>query len=179
MRIISGTHKSRIINMVNVDTTRETTDKVRGAIFNLISDYAFCGNVLDLFSGSAAMGLEALSRGCCFAYFNDINRRAYQVGKDNAKRLGVSSKTCFTNLDYRVALKRYDVKFKFIFLDPPYKLLCCNEIIEYIYENNLLLDNGLIICEVDKEEKINEYKDFVIYKDKEYGIRRIVILKKA
>lgn len=179
MRIISGTHKSRIINMVNIETTRETTDKVRGAIFNLISDYAFCGNVLDLFSGSAAMGLEALSRGCDFAYFNDVNRKAYQVGKDNAKMLGLLDKTSFTNFDYKLALKRYDVKFKFIFLDPPYKLSCCNEIIEYIYEKKLLLDNGLIICEVEKEEKINEYKDFVIYKDKEYGIRRVVILRKA
>ena len=63
MRIISGKHRSRVIKMVDVDTTRETTDKVRGAIFNLISFYPMQGVFLDLFSGSGAMGLEALSRG--------------------------------------------------------------------------------------------------------------------
>ena len=76
MRIISGKHRSRIIKMVDIDTTRETTDKVRGAIFNLISFYPITGNVLDLFSGSGAMGLEALSRGAKKAYFNDLGKKS-------------------------------------------------------------------------------------------------------
>ena len=75
MRIISGKHRSRVIKMVDIDTTRETTDKVRGAIFNLISFYPIKGACLDLFSGSGAMGLEALSRGCSKAYFNDLGKK--------------------------------------------------------------------------------------------------------
>ena len=57
--------------MVGIDSTRETTDKVRGAIFNLINSYQMQGVCLDLFSGSGAMGLEALSRGADFCFFND------------------------------------------------------------------------------------------------------------
>ena len=121
MRIISGKHRSRIIKMVGVDTTRETTDKVRGAIFNLISFHRPEGIVLDLFSGSGAMGLEALSRGYEFAYFNDINKKAYQTTKENVNALGYERNTCVTNLDYNKALSSYTKKFNVVFLDPPYK----------------------------------------------------------
>ena len=104
MRIISGKHRSRVIKMVDVDTTRETTDKVRGAIFNLLSFYPIQGVCLDLFSGSGAMGLEALSRGCEKAYFNDLGKKAYNVTKENCKALGYHNDVVITNLDYRQAL---------------------------------------------------------------------------
>lgn len=179
MRIISGMHRSRIIKMVGVETTRETTDKVRGAIFNLISFNPFQGRVLDLFSGSGAMGLEALSRGCSFAAFNDLGKKAYLITKENIKSLGYDNKSAMvTNLDYRKALNLYTEPFDYVFLDPPYKLDCCNEIIEIIAEKGLLSLNGLIICEVDKNSVINESLTFEIYKEKEYGIRKVYVLRK-
>lgn len=177
MRIISGIHRSRVIKMVDISTTRETTDKVRGAIFNLISFYPIEGIFLDLFSGSGAMGLEALSRGCSKAYFNDLGRKAYNVTKENCKALGYSKEVVVTNLDYRKALSMYKEQFNFIFLDPPYNLDCCNEIIEYVETNNLLTPNGLIICEVDKDTKINPTEKLEIYKEKNYGIRNVYLLK--
>ena len=84
MRIISGKFRSRVIKMVDIDTTRETTDKVRGAIFNLISFYQMEGRFLDLFSGSGAMGLEALSRGCEYACFNDLGKKALELYRRKA-----------------------------------------------------------------------------------------------
>ena len=177
MRIISGKHRSRIIKMVDIDTTRETTDKVRGAIFNLISFYPITGNVLDLFSGSGAMGLEALSRGAKKAYFNDLGKKAYLTTKENCKALGYKDETIITNLDYKKALTLYHEAFDLVFLDPPYKLDCCNEIVEYIEKNNLLTPDGFIICEVDKDTIINETEKFEIYKEKNYGIRNVIILK--
>ena len=177
MRIISGKHRSRIIKMVDVDTTRETTDKVRGAIFNLISFYPITGLVLDLFSGSGSMGLEALSRGARKAYFNDLGKKAYLVTKENCKTLGYTNEVVITNLDYKKALLLYKESFDLVFLDPPYKLDCCNEIIEYIDKNNLLTKDGFIICEVDKETVIHETESFEIYKEKNYGIRNVIILK--
>jgi 16S rRNA (guanine966-N2)-methyltransferase len=177
MRIISGKHRSRVIKMVDVDTTRETTDKVRGAIFNLLSFYPIQGVCLDLFSGSGAMGLEALSRGCEKAYFNDLGRKAYNVTKENCKALGYNNDACITNLDYRQALKLYKEPFDFIFLDPPYKLDCCNEIISFVGENQLLKDNGVIVCEVDIETIINDNEYYEIYKKKDYGIRSVYILR--
>lgn len=177
MRIISGKHRSRIIKMVDVETTRETTDKVRGAIFNLLSFYQIKGVCLDLFSGSGAMGLEALSRGCEKAYFNDLGKKAYNITKDNCKALGYQKEVVITNLDYKKALAFYKEPFDFVFLDPPYKLDCCNEIINYIEENNLLKEDGVIVCEVDKDTLINETNNLIIYKEKEYGIRKVYILK--
>lgn len=176
MRIISGKHRSRIIKMVGIETTRETTDKVRGAIFNLISFHRPTGIVLDLFSGSGAMGLEALSRGYEFAYFNDINKKAYQTTKDNVIALGYEKNTSITNLDYKKALTSYKNKFNVVFLDPPYKLDCCNEIINYIDENNLLEEEGLIICEVDLNTKVNETNNYMIIKERDYGIRKVYVL---
>ena len=177
MRIISGKFRSRIIKMVDIDTTRETTDKVRGAIFNLISFYQMEGRFLDLFSGSGAMGLEALSRGCEYACFNDLGKKAYNITKENCKSLGCLDNAFITNLDYKKALELYHEPFKFVFLDPPYKLDCCNEIIYYIEKNNLLTEEGLIICEVDANTVINETEKLEIYKEKEYGIRKIYILR--
>lgn len=177
MRIISGKHRSRTIKMVDIDTTRETTDKVRGAIFNLISFYPIKGICLDLFSGSGAMGLEALSRGCSKAYFNDLGRKAYNITKENCKALGYSDEVVITNLDYKKALQLYKEPFDIVFLDPPYKLDCCNEIIVYIDKNNLLNEDGFIICEVDKGTVINPTAKFEIYKEKNYGIRNVIILK--
>lgn len=179
MRIISGVHRSRIIKMVGVETTRETTDKVRGAIFNLISFKTNQGRVLDLFSGSGAMGLEAMSRGCSFAAFNDLGKKAYLTTKDNIQMLGYNNENTFvTNLDYKKALNLYKEPFDFIFLDPPYKLDCCNEIIQIIADNSLLTEDGLIVCEVDKNTVINESVAFEIYKEKEYGIRKVYVLRK-
>lgn len=178
MRIISGKHRSRIIKMVGIETTRETTDKVRGAIFNLISFKRPEGIVLDLFSGSGAMGLEALSRGYDFAYFNDLNKKAYLTTKDNITSLGYTNSSMLTNLDYKKALEGYKKKFNVVFLDPPYKLDCCNEIIKYIDDNNLLEDDGLIVCEVESNTTINETDNLEIIKEREYGIRKVFVLKR-
>ena len=177
MRIISGKHRSRVIKMVDIDTTRETTDKVRGAIFNLISFYPIKGICLDLFSGSGSMGLEALSRGCVKAYFNDLGKKAYLVTKENCKALGYEKDVVVTNLDYKRALELYREPFYLVFLDPPYKLDCCNEIIDYIDKNNLLTKDGFIICEVDKDTIIKPTNNLEIYKEKNYGIRNVYILR--
>ena len=177
MRIISGKHRSRVIKMVDIETTRETTDKVRGAIFNLISFYPIKGVCLDLFSGSGAMGLEALSRGCVKAYFNDLGKKAYLTTKENCRALGYEKDVVITNLDYKKALELYREPFDFVFLDPPYKLQCCNEIIEYIEVNKLLKSDGFIICEVDKETVINPTENLEIYKEKNYGIRNVYVLR--
>lgn len=177
MRIISGTEKSRKLNMVNIETTRETSDMVRESMFNLINSYEKKGIALDLFSGSGSIGLEAISRGISKCYFNDINKTAYNTTLSNVKLLKYESKTEVTNLEYMECLKKLkDIKFNFIFLDPPYKLECINEILSFIKENNMLQEDGLIIYESGKEYS---YKDDVyeLYKEKKYGIKKITILR--
>ena len=179
MRIISGKHRSRIIDMVGIDTTRETSDKVRGAIFNLINSYPMQGVCLDLFSGSGAMGLEALSRGADFCYFNDKNRKAYEVTKKNCKSLGYDKSVIIYNLDYQLALKQISRPCNFVFLDPPYALNCYYEIMCYLMSNQLLKDNSLIICEAGINTEINIPLGLELYKAKEYGIKKVLIYRKV
>ena len=178
MRIISGKHRSRQILMVGIDSTRETTDKVRGAIFNLINSYQMQGVCLDLFSGSGAMGLEALSRGADFCFFNDKNRKAYETTKKNCESLGYFKETKLFNLDYKLALRQIDKKLDFVFLDPPYALNCYEEIMEYIIENDLLSCSGLIVCESGAEVEINVPNKLELYKEKVYGIKKVSIYRK-
>lgn len=178
MRIISGKHRSRQISMVGIDSTRETTDKVRGAIFNLINSYSMQGACLDLFSGSGAMGLEALSRGADFCYFNDKNRKAYETTKKNCHNLGYLKEIKLFNLDYKLALKQLERKLSFVFLDPPYALNCYEEVMRYIVESDLLAADGLIICESGVEVVINLPNQLELYKEKEYGTKKVSIYRK-
>ncbi len=178
MRIISGSEKSRKIKMVNIETTRETSDMVRESMFNLLSRYEFKGNILDLFSGSGSIGLEAISRGVKMAYFNDYNKTAYSITKENIKDLKYENKSIASNLDYKTCLEQYkNIKFNFIFLDPPYKLDCIDYILSFVKDNDMLVDDGLIIYESGKEYSYNS-NVFELYKEKKYGIKKITILSK-
>ena len=118
MRIVAGKYRHRIIDMTNLDSTRETQDSVREAIFNMIGPYFDGGICLDLFSGSGAMALEAYSRGMDKIYINDINKKALDVAINNTKKLGILDAS-FYNLDYLSFIEKIDIKFDLIILDPP------------------------------------------------------------
>ena len=121
------------------------------------------------------MGLEALSRGADYAYFNDINKKAYAITKENVMALKYDDVAKITNLDYKNALKTYSKKFSFVFLDPPYKLLCCEEVMKYLLENDLLEEDALIICEISKDTTLADVDGLVLYKERQYGIKKICI----
>ena len=177
MRIISGKHRSRIIDMVGIESTRETSDKVRGAIFNLINGDIVDSICLDLFSGSGSMGLEALSRGAKFCYFNDINRKAFETTKKNYQNLKYSEEAKITNLDYRQALRQINRKCDIVFLDPPYALNCYYEIMSFLHQKELLAKGSLVICEAAKDVVIEIPNGFVLFKEKIYGIKKVMIFQ--
>ena len=176
MRIISGKYRGKKIDIVGVETTRETQDKIRGAIFNSI--YPYTDNLkigLDLFSGSGAMGIEGISRFLDTCYFNDLNTDAYKTTKKNIEACKIENYKIY-NLDYKVCLETLkNVKFDCIFLDPPYKLDAIDDIIEYILENNMLNNNGLIVCEYENNIKDHNLK---IIKEKAYSYKQIRIYLK-
>ena len=178
MRIIGGKYRSRKINMVGIETTRETTDMVRESIFNLLSLIQVKGVGLDLFSGSGAMGLEGLSRGLDFCFFNDLNRKAYKTTLDNIKLMDLMNQTKVFNLEYTKALNLINLKLDFVFLDPPYKLNVINEILKTMIQKDLLNEGAFIIIEADKEFALEEMEEYYLYKERIYGIRKIVILKR-
>ena len=176
MRVIAGKFRGKKIDIVGIDSTRETQDKIRGAIFNSIYPYMDNKKLgLDLFSGSGAMGIEAISRGLESCDFNDINDKAYKTTLNNIKSCKIDSFKVY-NLDYKVCLEELkNTKFDIIFLDPPYKLDAIDDIIEYIINNNMLNINGLIVCEYENNIKEHNLK---IIKEKAYSYKQIRIYLK-
>ncbi len=177
MRITAGKLRHRLIDMTNLDTTRETQDKVRMAIFNMLGQYFEGGICLDLFAGSGAMGIEAYSRGMELIYLNDINNKALDVCKNNCKKLGIAD-VKFTNYDYVLYKDKVDVKFDLIILDPPYKMDNIEEILNNVLP--MVKESGTIVFEMGVDSIYPEnIGNFKAIKDKKYGIKKVIIYKKA
>ncbi len=176
MRIIAGKLRHRLIDMTNLDTTRETQDKVRGAIYNMVGPYLEGNYCLDLFAGSGAMAIEAYSRGIKNIVMNDLNSKALAICKKNCESLGIKEAE-FYNLDYKEFSKYNKHVYDLIILDPPYKMDNIEEIIESIYA--ILKENGILIYEMGIDSKYPlEYKNLELIKNKEYGIKRVVVYRK-
>ena len=179
MRVISGKLKGRNILGFNIEGTRPTMDRVKESILGMIQDYVNDSLVLDLFSGSGNYGIECISNGSKLVYFNDYNKKCINVIKDNLTKMNVIDQSIITNLDYKKALDYYknnNIKFDIVFLDPPYKKHIINEILDYLLDNNLLNNNGLVICEcLEKEEYLNS--KLSLFKEKKYGEKIVFIYK--
>lgn len=177
MRITTGKLRHRIIKMTNLETTRETQDKVRMAIFNMLGQYFDGGVCLDLFAGSGAMGIEAYSRGMSLVYLNDLNKDALKICKENCISLGILDDFKLYNLDYKVFTSKIDQKFDLIILDPPYKMDNINEIIESIYP--LTKKGTNVIFEMSTNSIYPEsFNDLKLIKVKKYGIKNVCLYRR-
>ena len=177
MKIISGKYKGRNIEGFTIDGTRPTMDRVKESLFAMIQNYIEDSNVLDLFSGSGNLGIEALSEGAKHAVLVDSNFKAIKVINSNLKTIGIDNVNVL-NMDYKKAIESIDEKFDIIFLDPPYKTNYIEESIKLITKYNILSNEGIIICESDSLDKIIYNDNYKCIKDKKYGDKYIVILKK-
>lgn len=176
MRVISGKYKGKNIMGFNILGTRPTMDRVKESLFGMIQNNVKNSVCLDLFAGSGSLGIEALSNGASMCYFNEKNDEIFKILKNNLS----SIEGCNLNkLDYMDALKLFDskkIKFDLIFLDPPYKLNLINCVLDYICNNDMLNDDGLVICEFEFEEVYCDKLDLI--KSKKYGTKMINIYKK-
>lgn len=178
MKIISGKYKGRNLDGHNLDGTRPTMERVKESLFAIIQNHLDNAIVLDLFSGSGNLGIEALSEGASFAYLVDFNKKAADTIKRNLNTIGIKEAEVI-NLDYKKALNYLkDKKMDLIFLDPPYKTDFIEQSIKLIDEYNMLNDDGLIICENDSLDKIVYPENYEVVKDRKYGDKWVVILKK-
>ncbi len=177
IRIIAGTYKGRFLKVPDSKVTRPTMDKVRQALFNAIKDKSLGSVTLDLFAGSGAMGLEALSRGAKQVYLNDKNRSTFVIMRENALSLcDEKEKVILSNLDYRIFLKRNNtLKFDLVILDPPYKFTINKDIIEYMNKFNMLNDEAVIISEQDYPN--DEIEGFAM-KEYRYGQKHVGLYTK-
>ncbi len=173
MRVVAGKYRHRIIQMTQLDTTRETQDLVRGAIFNMIGPYFEGGTALDLFSGSGAMGIEALSRGIQKVHFNDVVAEAIAITKANCTNLKIENAS-FSILDYKDFLKQTNLQWDIIFLDPPYKMDQAEELLRTVLP--FVTHNGRIVYELAiATEYPLELGSLKLIKNKTYGIKRVLV----
>ena len=180
MKVISGILRGREIKGYDILGTRPTMDRVKESIFAMIQNNVSNSIVLDLFAGSGNYGIESLSNYAKLVYFNDYNKLCIKVIKDNLKNFNIQDKAIITNLDYMKCLNQLAIenkKFDLIFLDPPYKMICLNEILEFISLNNLLNDNGLVICEFQDDKLLDNYSNLKKIKERKYGEKEVYIYK--
>lgn len=180
MRIVGGEYGGRKLYTPSGKSIRPTSDRMRETIFNILS-HASGGiqgaNILDVFAGTGAMGLEALSRGAAHVTFFDKDRTALQLVKKNITSLAVESKSTVkyvTAPAFPPARAPYD----FIFLDPPYDLDIIGEVLNALLSNNYMADGCLIIAEYDPGRMVSFPDCLNVIKEKTYGDARFSFLKK-
>ncbi len=173
MRVISGKYRGKKLQGFDITGTRPTMDRVKESLFGMIQDKIPKSHCLDLFAGSGALGIEALSMGALSCDFVDNNIISFNVLKENTKDL--TEKITVVHADYKKYLKMANKSYDVIFLDPPYQSGLLNKALKYISEYDLLNENGIIICEYENEEPRTKLTE---YKMKNYGTKKIKIFVK-
>ena len=169
MRIIGGEFRSRILAEFKGDNVRPTSDRAREALFNILALKVRGARVLDLFSGSGALGLESLSRGASEVVFNDLSKDSVAILKKNLSTLNIpvnGERAKVYQGDYAITLQLLRGQFDLIFLDPPYRLDCGKKALETIARKGLLSENGIAVYErdlpfdgeIDGLQKVDERK---------------------
>ena len=174
MRITTGKFGGRKLLDNPYEHIRPTADVVKQSIFNRLMDIIPNAVVLDLFCGTGALGIEALSRGAKEVVFADKDPRSTKLTQANLKNLGISARVMTS--DFNVTLKTLKgKKFDIIILDPPYMSGVYEKALSLISEYNLLCENGIIVCEHEKSVKI-DFTPFVVEAEKKYGIKIVSYL---
>ena len=173
MRIISGKYKGKQLNELKFDHVRPTADKVKQALFTKFQFDIPESRVLDLFCGTGALGIEALSRGAKEVVFVDKSPKSVNLTKKNLKMIGEEAKVYCVSFD--IALQRVEGKFDFIFIDPPYKSGLYEKALSLIADRKLLNEKGVIICEHLKIDKF-DYSPFEVVDEKTYGTVMLTFL---
>ncbi|MGY3749154.1 16S rRNA (guanine(966)-N(2))-methyltransferase RsmD [Vagococcus acidifermentans] len=179
MRVIAGKYKGRKLVSLKGEQTRPTSDKIKGALFNMIGPYFDGGTVLDLYSGSGNLAIEAVSRGCETAFCVDNHYPAVNVIRENITLTKESGKFHIMKCHADQALQKLAAKrqqFDLVFLDPPYAKQTIVPQIQFMQTHQLLTDGALIVCETDKVVALpDELPGLRLKKRQRYGITEIVI----
>ena len=178
MRVISGKIRGKKLYSLDGDNTRPTTDRVKENIFNIIMPYIYGARVLDLFAGSGALGIEALSRGAQFCDFVEKNKAAADIVKKNLCETPFADAWRIHTVDFLGFLERETAPYDIIFLDPPYEAGYYLPALEKIEKQNLLSCGGIIVMESKSGQAPECVGGFEIIKEKKYGGTSVTILKK-
>ena len=176
MRVVAGTFGGRPLKTLDGKITRPTTDKVKGAIFNMIGPYFDGGRVLDLFSGSGSLAIEAISRGMDEAVLVERNRQAQAIITENIKMTKAQNQFHLLKMDANKAIGVLKGPFDLVLLDPPYAKEEIIKNITDLEDAGLLSEEVMIVCESDEAVDLPEgISHFGIWKQKTYGISKVTV----
>ena len=176
MKIVSGIYGGRPLKTLEGKTTRPTSDKVRGAIFNMIGPYFEGGRVLDLYAGSGGLSIEAVSRGMSSAILVERDRKAQTIVTENIQMTKEVEKFQLLKMDAERELEQVSGEFDLVFLDPPYAKEQIVADIEKMAERELFSEDVMVVCETDKAVELpEEIACLGIWKEKIYGISKVTV----
>ena len=180
MRIIGGEFRSRILKDFSGDAIRPTSDRAREALFNILALKIRGARVLDLFSGSGALGLESISRGAKEVVFNDVSKDSVAVLKNNLAMLKLTSdeRICVYNYDYAVCLNAVQPPLDIVFIDPPYRFDYGEKALTLIAQRGLLSENGIAVYERDRVFE-GEIPGLIKYDERKYGKAYFTFFKRG
>ncbi len=179
MRVIAGSARGRRIESVTDSETRPTLDRVKESVFGILQFEIAEQPVLDLFAGSGALGIEALSRGAATCVFVDRRRDCIAIIRENVDRLGFGPRALIRSGDYIAAidsLEREGMRFKLVFLDPPYHSGFAIEAARRLIQKDMLLDGAIFVIE-DQEAVQSSPGEYSVYDVRKYGDVYISLLK--
>lgn len=182
MRIIGGLARGRTLVAPPGMKTRPTQDYVRESLFNIIRWDVQDAQVLDLFAGTGALSLEALSRGAAGAVLVDLDRAACAAIRKNIESVKPAGECRLMQSDYRAALEalaREGRRFDVVFLDPPYKMENTGEICAELYDKGLLAEAFLLVVEHRRGHAPMLDARFEAFDQRNYGDTQITLARRA
>jgi 16S rRNA (guanine966-N2)-methyltransferase len=185
MRIVAGRHKGRALVTPKGRSTRPTADRTREAVFNVLAHAAWApaldgARVIDLFAGSGALGLEALSRGASFALFVESDAGARGAIRQNADALGVMGVTRIHRRDATALGEKpagLGAPFDLAFLDPPYGKGLAPPALAKLAEGGWLAPDAVAVVEVGKDEPDPAVEGFALEDVRTYGEAKVAFLR--
>ncbi len=180
MRIIAGRFKQRQLHTPLGMDTRPTLGRTRESLFSMLYGAFEEAKVLDLFAGTGALGIEALSRGAEYAVFCDKAKPAIKAIKKNIAMLKIEDETSVIAGDWTQALSRLrqdNMRFDLIFVDPPYKM-DPNPVLKELIVCQTLSKHGIIILEHDVNQTIDIPDGLQVHHQRTYKDTAITFLKK-
>ena len=182
MRIVSGDHRGRTIFTPDGRNTRPTSDQTRESVFNILEHADWAppwdgAHVLDIFAGSGALGLEAVSRGAEFCVFVESHPQALAAIRKNMDHFGLGDEARIHRFDatkLKLAPANRPKPFTHVFMDPPYNRKLWSPILRRLPQ--YLAENAVVMLEESVEAEINP-KGWTILSDKEWGKSRVLFLR--
>jgi 16S rRNA (guanine966-N2)-methyltransferase len=179
MKIIAGLYKGFPLKSFAGRDIRPTPAKVREAVFDILSVKIIESDFLDLFAGTGAIGIEAISRGAKRVTFVEVDHNAINLIKANLAKINYNDFSDIIKRDYLYSLKilkSQGRKFDIIFMDPPYYKNISKKVLHEIEKNYILKKNSIVVVQHKTNEEVQaQYRNLSFLKEKNYGKSKLTI----